>query len=481
MLVIQQGWYLEMNKIKKLFINNKNNGWFLISAIVMILFLTAVGLTISTLVTLQYQHVKKEAYTQNASLIAEAGIEQSVYELNNNNAFTGYGSPQVFFDNATQGKGVYTTSITNNSDGNSKTIISIGNLYQNDSATSPYSTRKIKVTVVGTSSEGYSVYTGPGGLILSGTANIVNSDVFVGGGITMTGTSKIGTISNPVHVDVGNMLCPTGSNPGSTYPQVCSNGNQPISMQNNTNIYGSVCATGQTSTGPNNNIQGGNGGSGLEVGCTAPNATPPSYDKSAQVAAVTTSGAGNSSIYNCTSKQTTRTWPANLKLTGDVTINGSCNVTVTGNVYITGNLTLSGSAKFIAANSLGTTRPIILVDGTITVSGSSTMIANNVGTGIEFISYQANASCNPNCTSLSGNDLYNSQRQQTITISGGSTLPGMVFDAYWGEITISGSGNIGTAIGQTVNLSGSGTVLFGTKLASGTQTWAITSYQPLYN
>ncbi|HSX47595.1 MAG TPA: hypothetical protein VLF63_02365, partial [Patescibacteria group bacterium] len=143
-----------MNKIKKYIKkhNQINHGWFLITAIVMVLFLTAVGLTISTLVTLQYQHTKKEAYTQNAGLIAEAGIEQSVYQLNVDNSFTGYASAQTFFNNTTQGKGVYTTSITNNADGNSKTIISIGNLYQTSTSSTPYSTRKIKVTVVGTSS-----------------------------------------------------------------------------------------------------------------------------------------------------------------------------------------------------------------------------------------------------------------------------------------------------------------------------------------
>jgi hypothetical protein len=43
--------------------------------------------------------------------------------------------------------------------------------------------------------------------------------------------------------------------------------------------------------------------------------------------------------------------------------------------------------------------------------------------------------------------------------------------------TIYGSGNVGSAVGQTVDLSGAGTITFGTKLSSGAKTWTITSYQ----
>ena len=59
-------------------------------------------------------------------------------------------------------------------------------------------------------------------------------------------------------------------------------------------------------------------------------------------------------------------------------------------------------------------------------------------------------------------------------------VPGAIFQAYWGQVTIAGSGNIGSAVGQTVQLSGSGTVTFGTKIASGVSTWTISSYQIVY-
>lgn len=455
-------------------------GYFLVATVVVMLFLTAIGLTIAELTTLQYQHTKRQVYTENAQLLAEAGIEQSVQQLNTDDTFAGYTTAQQFFDNAAQGRGTFTSTITDNADGTSKTIVAEGKVYRTSTATAPYITRKIRAIVVGTSSSGFSVLSGPGGLILGGSANITNSQVYVSGTITMNGSSKIGTYNNPVNVTVANNACPSGSSPGPTYPQVCSDGSQPITMANSTNIYGTVCATGQTSTGPNNNIQTGNGGGGLQVGCVAPVYPQVTYDRQAHIDAVTTTGSGNSNTYVCNSFPFSRSWPGNLELTGNVTVNSSCDVTINGNVYITGNLTIGGAAKIRVADGLGATRPVVIVDGTISVGGSASMVANSVGTGIDFISFKSSASCSPGCTTLTGNDLKTSQNLQTISVGGAANLPGMVFNAYWSKVVLSGSGNVGAAAGQTVDLSGAGTVVFGTTLTSGSKTWTISSYQPLY-
>lgn len=445
----------------------------------MTLFLTALGISIAALTSAQYQHTKREVSVENAQLLAEAVVEQSVQQLNTDDAFAGYTSAQEFFNNATQGRGTFTSTVTDNPDGNSKTIVAEGRVYRNSGDANPYITRKIKATVVGTTSGGYSVLSGPGGLILSGSANITNSQVYVSGTITLSGASKIGTYNNPVNVTVANNACPTGANPGPTYPQVCATG-QPITMAHSTNIYGTVCATGQTSTGPNNNIQPGNGGLGLQVGCVGPVYPQVTYDRAAHISAVTTTGAGNSNTYVCNSWPFNRSWPGNLKLTGNVSVNSSCDVTINGNVYITGDLTIGGAARIRVADSLGATRPVVIVDGNISVGGSAGVIANSSGTGIEFISFRSSAACSPACTSVTGNDLKTSQNLQTITVGGAVNLPGVIFNAYWSKIALGGSGNVGAAAGQTVDLSGAGTIIFGTTLASGSKTWAITSYQPLY-
>lgn len=459
---------------------DSQGGWTLISVMVMSLLLTSVGISLTGLVASQYQHTSVSEYQQNASLVAEAGVEQSVNALNANSNFTGYPSAQQFFNNSTQGLGTFTTSITTNADGTSKTIVSIGKVYHLSNTTTPYLTREIKVTVVGTTSAGNGVAAGPGGLILGGSAIITNANVYVGGTLTMTGASKIGTAATPITLNDANDACPKGSNPGSTFPQVCSGSSQPISLAQSTDIYGTVCATGQTSTGPNNNIQGGVGGSGLEAGCTAPVTATPTYNRSAQISAVTTDASGSSNTYVCNSYPFNRNWPANLELTGNVNLASSCNVTINGDVYITGNLNIGGASSIITSNSVGTNRPVVIVDGTITVGGSAAFLSNSSLTGIEFISFQSTAACNPNCTSVTGTDLYNSMNTTTVSLGGSVSTPGMIFDAYWGQIVVGGSVNVGQIIGQTVNLSGAGTLIVGTNLTSGSETWSITSYQLLY-
>jgi len=138
---------------------------------------------------------------------------------------------------------------------------------------------------------------------------------------------------------------------------------------------------------------------------------------------------------------------------------------------------VGGAVKIKVADGLGATRPIIVVDGTISVGGSASMIANASGAGIDFVSFK-NATGNPASTPT-GTNLYNSQSQQNITVGGSVNLAGMIFDAYWSKVSLSGSGNVGAAAGQTVDLSGAGTVVFGTTLSSGSKTWTISSYQQI--
>lgn len=460
----------------------------LVSALILTSILMGIGFALLSATTGQYALASDDVYTDNALQAAEAGVEQSVAQLNQNNNFGGYPSAQTLFNDTTQGNGVFTTTIANSpDDSNAKVITSTGVIYHYNQAAKPVSTRTVKVTVVGTQSAGYSVFSGPGGLILSGSAAITNSEVYVGGTISLSGAASIGTQTQPLNVNASNYACPTTG--GSTWPQLCTT-TQPINMAFSTKIYGSVCATGQTSKGPNNNIQTGTTGSGLEVGCTASQSSAPTYDRVSQINAVATTAAGNNATYDCTQFQNpigfTRTWPANLKLTGNVNIASSCNLTITGNVYITGNLTIGGAAKITVANSVGTTRPVVIVDGTITAGGSGSMIANSSGTGIEFISFKSANACTTAapasyCSTITGSNLFNSQSQTTVSVGGAASLAGFVFDSYWGQIVVSGSGNVGAAIGQTINMSGAGTVTFGTEVGAGSETWTISSYQIVPN
>jgi Tfp pilus assembly protein PilX len=149
--------------IKRLKTNNQ--GMMLVSIMIITAVLVLIGFSLASFTISQYSISNKKVFTANALMVAEAGIEQAVLETNQNENFTGHTSEQVFFNNATQGRGTYTTTITNLSDTNAKQIVSTGKVYRENSTTVE-STRIVKVTIVGTSSNGYSVHTGPGGLIL---------------------------------------------------------------------------------------------------------------------------------------------------------------------------------------------------------------------------------------------------------------------------------------------------------------------------
>jgi hypothetical protein len=490
-------------------LDNRSEGMILVTIIVAATAFFIIGLSLISATTGNLIATKNNSYATNALLVAEAGVEQSIQQLNSNDSFSGYPTEQIFFNNVIQGRGTYKTVIANSaSDPNAKVITSTGTVYRYD-GTKQVSSRIVKVTTVGTASGGsysdggltnnsggsstppgsdtggvpsgiYSVEAGAGGLIMGGGASITNTDVYINGPITMTGAAKIGTYNQPVNLYDANQACPTGSSPGPTYPQVCTSG-QPISLDWGTNIYGTVCATGQTYKGPyGNNIQGGNGGKGLLSNCTAPVNPLPTYSRSDQISQVTTTGSGTDNNYVCNNWPFDRTWPANLKLTGNVYIGSSCHLVIKGNVYITGNLTLDGAAKIIVDNSAGNTRPVIVVDGKITVGGAAQLISNSSGTGFVFISYKSNASCGSACTSLSGNELKSSALYETVHIGGAANLAGMIFYAYWGQLTVDGGGNVGAALGQSINMNGAGTITFGTVLSAGAKTWTISSYQQKY-
>jgi hypothetical protein len=82
---------------------------------------------------------------------------------------------------------------------------------------------------------------------------------------------------------------------------------------------------------------------------------------------------------------------------------------------------------------------------------------------------------------LTGTDLRNSQQLETVRIGGSASMPGMIFQSQWGKLTLGGSGNMGAALGQTIDMTGSGTVTFGTILSSGSRSWTVTSYQQIFD
>lgn len=472
-----------MNKLLDRLKIKDSRGMVFITVLFIGILLTFAGLSLANVALAQLKRTTDNVFISNALLTAEAGIEASIREITEDGEFIGFTEDEgEFYNNTEQGRGTYETSVTDGTGPNEKVITSIGRAY--DRSGNLAKERRVRVTIVPTESPGYSVSAGPGGLIMD-NGRILNASVQVNGKITMSnsGSVGIGTVAQPLNINVANADCGTGD----AYPEQCTSG-QAITIQNNGSnnmIVGTICATHQTQTkfpvgGSNTQITGGSTGEGLKPACVAPVQPVPTYDRVAHIAKMTTTTASNNITYNCSQWLNpvgfTRTWPANIRINGSFSTN-NCDLTISGDVYITGDFSFAAAGQIRVADSVGTTMPVVVVDGAITTN-SSTVIPNSSGTGIRFISYKTNAACNPNCTSLTGSQLKTSQSLETVTIGGNTgNLNAAIFQSHWGRIHITGSGNVGSALGQSVRMSGSGTINFGTGLAMGSTGWAIRSYQ----
>jgi hypothetical protein len=432
---------------------------------------------------------KRTMFDTAALYAAEAGLDNAMYQLNSSNGtytgttscpVTGTTGAQTAFSDTVKGKGTYQTCITAGSAAHEFIIYSTGTVYKTVSSTTAAATRKLKVIAEGSPvSSTYYVQTGPGGLIMSNSASILGSSIAIGGFLTMSSTAKIGSTTQPVNsLTVANERCPATG--GSTYPQICASGvnPNPITINNSAHIYGSVTANNQTNhyaTAITNN------GVVSESGAVPP--TLPGYDRPSQVTAVANNLTGAQA--SCSGNGSTVTWPANVKITGNVTGSQSCHILVSGNAWVTGNISLANSSDLKPA-STATTIPVIMVDGS---SGVSTGQTSNIGVnasgiGLEFVTFYSTASCTTAttaatyCDTLTGDNLKNSQTHTTISLGNQSAAPGALLYAKYSEADLGQGGNIGAVEAQTLNLSNSSTItVTGETVTTSTYAYAVSYYE----
>jgi len=443
-------------------------GMIILPIIVILPFLILMATYFLNLSVASFRLATQDQFHTHAQFSTDAAVDLAMEEINEDSGWTGTAG-EVDLVNDGKVRTTYQATVAD-VDSDTKTITAIGRTYRPVGATTPESSVTIKVDLRAVTNGGtFSLVTGVGGLYMSNSAKIVGGEVFVNGEISLQNSAQIGLSTNPLNVQVAHMNCPEPAN--ATYPRLCATGEsgQPISIQNSARIYGDVKANNQTSgTGMSN--PGLTASSGVTPGSL------PTHDRAAQKAAITTTITGSAA--SCSGSQT-RTYAANTKITGNVTISNSCVVTVQGDVWITGTLTIQNSARMIVANSLGSTRPNIMVDGvTATFQNSSILQSNSSGTGFQIINYWSTASCSPDCADVTGTNLYNSRDDTTITLQNSASGPNTVFYSRWTRVNVNNSGAIGALVGQTVQLQNSGTITFGTSVVGGaTTTWIIDGYR----
>lgn len=444
-------------------------GALLLIMIIVLPFLILVTVYYMRLSLTSYQVAHFDEYHTMAQMAADAGADYGVLQLSADNSWTGT-TGEMTLHNSDNVKTTFSDTVTSTS--TSATITVTGRTYFPATASTPSRTVTVAVDLYPVTTGNYSILTGAGGLVMNNSAKIVGGSVFVNGTITMSNSSSIGLLIAPVSVQAADQVCPIPAD--STYPRACTSADgagQPISLSGPSHIYGKVTANNQTD------------GSGMSFpGLTSGSVTPgalPTYDRAGQKAAVANTMTGSDA--SCNGKLNV-TWPANTKIIGDVTLKQLCTVTIMGNVWITGNLTASNSAVMIVSPTLGSTRPVIMVDGSSGVTfnnGASVLDVPGVGTGAEFITFYCGPSCSPDTTSLTGTALAAARNLPTITLNQSASAINSIFYAYWTELDMANSGSIGAVIGQTVKLSNTAAITFGSSAGSGTTTWVVKGYRKL--
>lgn len=452
----------------------------LITGVMIVLMIVAVGGEAVT-----NQNVAAHSnYAIEAQMAADAGLDDAMNKMNTTTGWTGTGGEVTLLDDTSRNlRTTYSVVVNDGADANNKTLVVTAKTYFPASSSTLRVTRKyamdIKAVTSGTGPT--SVSSGVGGLILNANAKISGGDVVVNGKITMSNNSQIGLSTNPVNVRVAHQSCPNPAD--ATYPQVCGAGNgEPISMGTTAKIYGNVQAKNQT-TGTNMFNPG------LQPCSPASNCDPvtlPSFDRTGFKNTVNSSGQTMTAAQASTCTGGIVNWPANVKITGDVTTPNNCTVKINGNVWITGSLTPGNNGKLAVQDSLGSTMPNIVVDGSggITLSNNATVVPNTVGTGLEFLTFWSSAACSPDCSTVTGTDLYTSQNTQTINLANNGAAPASILYAYWSKVSVSNNGAIGAVAGQTVQLSQNAVINFTSSVPGSDNritTWVKRGYMRVYN
>lgn len=417
-------------------------------------------------------------YSVDAQMAADGGLDWAMNKMNTTSGWTGTGGDVTLLNDTTQNlKTTYNVTVLDGADSKHKTLSVVANTYSPISSATPKVTRKYLMDIQAVTSGGLgpsSVVSGVGGLTLNNNAKVSGGDVVVDGKINMSNNSQIGLSTNPVNIRVADEVCPQP--PDSTYPQLCIGGAQPITMSNNAKIYANVQANNQTS-----------GSNMFNPGLVAGSVTPltlPVYDRSSFTVS-STHNATDSGIA-CPNNNGHVTWPANIKILGDINMGNNCTITITGNVWITGSLDTGNNGILKVADSLGTTPPVIMVDGSdgFTFSNNSNIIPNSSDTGVQLYTFWSKAPCSPNCSNVTGPDLYNSQDVTTINLSNNGGASNSVFIAQWSQVMVSNNGALGAVGGQSVYLSNQAVINFTSSVPGSDNritTWVKRGYMRIYN
>jgi hypothetical protein len=421
--------------------------------IVMFTVIITIAVAVSQLAFASYLSANDGRMDTSAQFAADAGLDYSILQLNNNETWTGTleEEPDAEIDISTINniRSSFETTVVDGVNSN-KFVTSTGRIYFPASSTTPISERTIVLELDVLKSGNFSVIAGVGGLITENSAVVLGGTIHVNGKVELNNTSQIGVTGFPVTLSVAHQNCPIPANV--SFPQLCTSGEdgEPITVNHPARIYGDVYANNQTNGA--RMVNDGlhiNQDNDMDANNIVEPIIMPFRDRSAIQASMTQTI--DNSAAECGPGNPTRTWSAGTKITGNVRLTQSCEVTIEGDVWITGDFEMRNTSVILVAEGVS---PTIMVDGNkVDLSNSAEILPNSTSDGVEILNYYSTAACSPDCADVTGVDLKNSQNVQTITMRNASSAPGSVFYSRWTKVSLQNTGQIGAAAGQTIHLS----------------------------
>lgn len=437
-----------MKKLNYYQIHTVQHGFVAPLAMVLMIILLLLGVAAINISTNSYSIIQNDNMDIHAQLASDAGLDDAIQRLSENFSWTPSSGQTTVMSDTNGIRTTYQVTVSNGSTADEKIVRSTGRVFRTSSA-DPVATRAYETAATLASEPkltgSYTIATGPGGLELSGSGSI-RGNVYVGGSLRREHSVSIDTGTGN-SVQVADNRCGTGDD----FPRICTSADgmgEPIVHVSGGGhiVIGTVYANNQVSStsfyGP-----------GLVAGTVPAYRLPPPPSREPIKNAISANMTGAAA--SCTSGGGSVTWPANVKIDGNVNISGfNCTVTISGNTWITGNLTVNHSGTKIRYATGLTERPIIMVDGPngIYMTGSGSIAP---GVGGRFVAYHSAASCSPECADVTGQDLINSINMRTIY--NGIDSDGNDFMSAWGTLHVAESGGSrGSGAGQKVIRDGSG-------------------------
>lgn len=412
---------------------SRQSGYLLVLVMVTTIALMAIAVAIMSVSSTKYAKTASDGKATDAVYVAEAGISDTLNQLNKNPSFTGYATKKQFYSAATTGKAEYTTAVTPGADG-TLIVTSTSYMYTTPSGTTDFMKRTVKAVLTKDLTPiTENVLAGSAGLTMSGgffpwagqVTAMQKGSIYSRGKIRLNGsTTNIGSTTDSAKVATPNIGCGTGVN----FPQQCASNDPPIVFGGGSwfspgsgKVYGTVCATDQPASA---NILPGPTGTGLQPNCIAPDYGTPYFNKAAFTSTKTIPV--TSIVSQCGSGfglPTPAIWLPNTRIIGNVTLQGSffgeCTATLMDDLYIKGDLTIGSKARINVSNTLGGRKPVIVVDGKVNISPDAAgVFANSSNSPVTIISFwSTDSACatSDTCTSISSTHLYNTSMQGSAT------------------------------------------------------------------